>query len=55
MGLLLQYVSRLEKQTCNRRENFEKCLTTNPRKDAVRMRIAPSGKRIPNAKPKMVP
>ncbi len=34
---------------------MEGCLTTSPRKDAVRIRIAPSGKRKANAKPIMVP
>ena len=55
MSWLLRHVSQLEQQARTSRKNFEMCLTTNPRNDAVRMRIAPSGKRIANAKPMMVP
>ena len=55
MSLLLQHVLRLAKQSRTGRKNFEERLTTSPRNDAVRMRIAPSGKRTANAKPMMVP
>ena len=47
--------SDLEEQSRTGRKNSEKLLTTSPRKDAVRMSVAPSGKRIANAKPMMVP
>lgn len=36
-------------------QNSGKCLTTSPRKDAIRIRIEPSGKRIANANPMIVP
>lgn len=53
--MLFQHVSQLEKQSRTRREKVKKSLTTSPRKDAVRIKIAPNGNRTANAKPMMEP
>lgn len=56
MTLLLQDICRDSKGSLGQdEETTEKRLTTSPRNDAVRMMIAPSGKRKANAKPIMVP